>query len=868
MAAPSITRPATAINYGGTITATAPLLRSVLAPASYQLDGCTLPNPSTNNQYGFRVTLPAPVDVSARKWITLVLTFNQGAGNSFSALPNGLSILFIDGSGNWARYPLFYSASNSGNRFRNWHSFLSANEGYFTGFANNIDERQIEYSISLDATPIDTSGTLDWSTLSAYECHIGRTPQSVTSQQISVMRMSAIDTPVIVGGDVSTPMAESRAVGLFTAAGTTAPYNHYRNGRLTSGMYAYNQESNPYAWTHPHEIGDGVTATRYEGSKIGVLWRPSYASELDQYPSIQDSAATRRFRRWNTSSSDYVSLSDFLISGAPRDGGDYDLYVTGNASATVQFTTGTIYAAGVVDLEHGNYTSINFRRCGEVVYHADATYTDCQITGNTWSGSKGLTINAAPGDYSAIDIYFADNTGGHDVTLTPTDNTDPFDLSGLSVKSGQSLKIHNTTATAITVKLATGVTATTSGTGAITIEYPVVLANASITNIVSGSRIRIYNQTTDTEIFNDIITGTSYSADYTDGTDYTAGDIISVRIAWMSGTSAKLPVEYLAVATVNGWAVLANQQDDTVYNTNAIDGSTVTEFIADYPNVQIDVNDPDGTTTPQRCYAWYIAGQMTADGIAAYHGAITAEDEFNYRVNVGVVSLHGQNISTNPLLVVGARIYRSDGVALFVTGNGPVQMEYGRVYALETGTSGLTASESAALLAIPTNPLLTNDARLNNLDATVSSRLPSSSYTAAPTTAQIRTELATELSRLDTAVSTRLAAIDYIEPDNVGIANLPTLSEIEASSIIAKEATVLTRLATGSYTPPDNSDVLAAISNLNDLSITDLQTELSEIPTAILSAAQTTPIHSNTKKINDSTVIGSGVETDKWRGDV
>jgi hypothetical protein len=35
--------------------------------------------------------------------------------------------------------------------------------------------------------------------------------------------------------------------------------------------------------------------------------------------------------------------------------------------------------------------------------------------------------------------------------------------------------------------------------------------------------------------------------------------------------------------------------------------------------------------------------------------------------------------------------------------------------------------------AIPTNSLLTNDTRLNNLDATVSSRLATSGYTAPPT---------------------------------------------------------------------------------------------------------------------------------------
>jgi hypothetical protein len=71
--------------------------------------------------------------------------------------------------------------------------------------------------------------------------------------------------------------------------------------------------------------------------------------------------------------------------------------------------------------------------------------------------------------------------------------------------------------------------------------------------------------------------------------------------------------------------------------------------------------------------------------------------------------------------------------------------------------TGTQATNLAAIPNIPTNPLLTNDARLNNLDATISSR---STLTAA----QIRTELATELARLDVAVSTRLAAANYTTP--------------------------------------------------------------------------------------------------------
>ena len=85
-------------------------------------------------------------------------------------------------------------------------------------------------------------------------------------------------------------------------------------------------------------------------------------------------------------------------------------------------------------------------------------------------------------------------------------------------------------------------------------------------------------------------------------------------------------------------------------------------------------------------------------------------------------------------------------------------------------------TELTKIVAIPANPLLTTDSRLNNLDATVSSRLASNSYTApiaaSVVASQVRTELSTELGRIDVATSTRLASANYTAPNNSGIASI------------------------------------------------------------------------------------------------
>lgn len=82
------------------------------------------------------------------------------------------------------------------------------------------------------------------------------------------------------------------------------------------------------------------------------------------------------------------------------------------------------------------------------------------------------------------------------------------------------------------------------------------------------------------------------------------------------------------------------------------------------------------------------------------------------------------------------------------------------------------------------------------------------------------------------------------------LSTLPTLSEIEASTL-AKESTVLSRLADADYVAPDNAGIAAIPS-------------ASENATAILSAANIAPIASNVKRVNSANIVGTGTELDPW----
>ena len=185
--------------------------------------------------------------------------------------------------------------------------------------------------------------------------------------------------------------------------------------------------------------------------------------------------------------------------------------------------------------------------------------------------------------------------------------------------------------------------------------------------------------------------------------------------------------------------------------------------------------------------------------------------------------------------------------------------------------------------------------------------------TAAANAAAVRAELATELARVDVAVSTRNATA----PDNAGIAaikaktdtlvNGPTLAEIEASAL-AKDATVtaaqtaiVSEIASSEASivaeiaaipAPDNASITAikaktdvlvngptlaeieASTLAKDATVTAAQTaivsEIAAIPApdvptasenaaATISAMNATPPHVNVREVNNRRIYGNGV---------
>jgi len=304
-----------------------------------------------------------------------------------------------------------------------------------------------------------------------------------------------------------------------------------------------------------------------------------------------------------------------------------------------------------------------------------------------------------------------------------------------------------------------------------------VYTTISVIGYTVGARLQVYDVTAASELYNDIPAGAAWSMNV----NWTSDHTLRLRMARTVGTEADALIQTFGLLSATGASFLLTPTPDVVYNANGIDGDTVLEFTADFPNVQIDIDDPDGSTSPQRGYAWYLSGQMTAPGIAAFHGGMSADDAANYRINVDILDMKVQNTSAQPLVIAGARLYRSDGSSVFAVGTGPIQADPGKAY-IAGGVSN------------------------------------------AGVAAAVRSELAVELARVDVAVSTRLPTTGYTAPPagltagevwanpartlTSGGAGV-TLAEIEASAVLAKEASVLTRLPASGYTAPDNAGIAA-----------------------------------------------------------
>jgi hypothetical protein len=188
---------------------------------------------------------------------------------------------------------------------------------------------------------------------------------------------------------------------------------------------------------------------------------------------------------------------------------------------------------------------------------------------------------------------------------------------------------------------------------------PIPQYTAVITNIEPNSRLQLYNVTTASEIFNGIVVTSTYSQDYLEGSSYSVGDTVRVRLTYASGLSAKINHQATVLAST-GWSLIADQQDDQVYADFATDGSTITKFTADYVNDEVDLIVSTDFLASE-LYSWWVYNLSTEQGIREFFGGITAIDAANIKINDNTLSIYLDNTTSVTVKQSDVRrIFRGD----------------------------------------------------------------------------------------------------------------------------------------------------------------------------------------------------------------
>lgn len=218
------------------------------------------------------------------------------------------------------------------------------------------------------------------------------------------------------------------------------------------------------------------------------------------------------------------------------------------------------------------------------------------------------------------------------------------------------------------------------------------------TGLTAGSRVRLFNVTDggpadgSSEIFNGVVAGTSFSVYI----PYTTPKTIEIRANYTNALDSKEEYSATGIVTQNGFSFLVSQVPCATYNTNAIDGSTITGLTFDATNIHADADELDNELTAQEFYAWYkYTLASTADGIRLLHGAVTPDNNFKYKINTAVVGLKIENLDlVNTLMITGGLIYRDDGASVRVPTGGSIEM-------IPRDVEGVTSSQIRDAMTYP-----------------------------------------------------------------------------------------------------------------------------------------------------------------------
>ncbi len=350
---------------------------------------------------------------------------------------------------------------------------------------------------------------------------------------------------------------------------------------------------------------------------------------------------------------------------------------------------------------------------------ATATVKALSYNGGAFTNSSGTvtTRNGALLNGGTFDCDVNYESGANTTLTNVTVNqTIDFNTSGTYTIDGGSLnEVTNSSGGNITLALLNGATVTTNTGPNITLNQPV---NITASNIIDGSRVKIYNITKSLTLDNSVVSGGlgySFTINLLD-TNVDVGDTLRLEAAYQSGNTAKKQLTIFGVLTLSGLSFIDSQEDLTDYASLGVDGLTVEEYNldSDTGHLQIDAIDADCESFKKRIVARYYHLITTADGIDRLFGIIFLEDSANavIRRKSSGYNLMVDNTGNCQIVLSDNdfRLYTDDGSPWILspsTGGYGFTVDSGRVSIanqteLENKVQNLVDSENADIFVTPT----------------------------------------------------------------------------------------------------------------------------------------------------------------------
>jgi hypothetical protein len=117
--------------------------------------------------------------------------------------------------------------------------------------------------------------------------------------------------------------------------------------------------------------------------------------------------------------------------------------------------------------------------------------------------------------------------------------------------------------------------------------------------------------------------------------------------------------------------------------------------------MEFDFNDSDNQVVGGNIAAWYFYFITTSTGISEAFGALSWPQVNRVSNRASVRAITFDNTKSDPLIIKDCWIDRDDGTSIISATSNSIQIDPPAVFVAETGTSGLTSSESAKLFGLP-----------------------------------------------------------------------------------------------------------------------------------------------------------------------